>query len=373
MLMIVVSIIVLVVVVEAVSYLIYRSGSFKDIRRFYDTVLKKKREGKGDISTFSLRYTEHPFLGLSLNPDFKDSFGEKIHNKYGFRHKDDFEDVKSKDVIYCPGGSMVYCNLIEKNSDTWPNVLENKLKDSTKNENIQLVNAACGGWTSYQSLIRFTAWIDTLKPKLLIMYHGKNDFVPFISGKLSQKELFPDYSNVMHSLHMSKLVRKLPHLAKFSHTTRVLYGAFINRAYMNVLLHIYGLKRAVTQDEAKEGLERITESNWESIMSRYKSFAALCKSRNIPILFVTQKVKKDLYRPYMSELNRRIKQLENRQENCFVYDFENDVRNDQELFYDDVHFNVDGAKLFADRLNNYIENNIPLFKPEVREIKNVKV
>jgi len=128
---------------------------------------------------------ENPFLSFSNNPDFRNSLGEKIHNRYGFRNSDDFLDKDSgKKIIYCAGDSSTYCNFIEKNEDAWPHILEDKLKEALDDKGIKVVNGACGGWTSYLSLIRFCAWVDILKPKLVIVYHGKTDFAPFIKGDI---------------------------------------------------------------------------------------------------------------------------------------------------------------------------------------------
>ena len=84
---------------------------------------------KGDAGSFACRYAEHPFLAMISNPGFRNSFGEKIHNKYGFRNKDDFSNIAKEDlIVYCAGGSSTYGTFIEKNEDTWPDVLETSLK-----------------------------------------------------------------------------------------------------------------------------------------------------------------------------------------------------------------------------------------------------
>src|SRR3989338_3926217 len=136
---------------EIASYLIYRSRSLKGIRNFYDSILRRP-SGKDDIRTFSLRYAEHPFLALTSNPEFRNSFGEKIHNKYGFRHTGDFTDIDSdRDfVVYCTGGSSTYCNFIERNEDTWPGQLEKRLSAISRNIKVRVVNGSCPGWTSFQ-------------------------------------------------------------------------------------------------------------------------------------------------------------------------------------------------------------------------------
>lgn len=352
-----------IVLIEIASYMIYRSKSLEGLRKLYSAVLKRK-ENVDDIRTFNLRYNEHPFLIMTANPDFRNSLGEKIHNRYGFREKDDFTDLGKggEVVIYCDGGSSTYCNFIERNEDTWPGVLEKDLNSALVNKKARVVNAAVSGWNSYQGLIRFSAWVDIMKPKLVIIYHGKNDLVPFAVGSPSVHEIFPDYSNVMHSVRFDLLAKKLPILAKCSYTGKVLYGVYMNHRYANMPWHIYHQTRALTVAEYESGLKRIGEREWEAILSRYRSFAAMCKHRNITALFVTQKVSRELYKPYMDELNRRIRSIESKEDNCFVYEFAEELQETKGLLDEGGHFTEDGARLFSGLLKEYILNNIPLFK-----------
>ena len=349
--------IAILIVLELTSYTICHKGPFKSIIKMHDILSKKNSKNRND-KTSMIRYIEHPFLGFSLSPEFRNSLGEKIHNKYGFRSMDDFDDINEKDVIYCAGGSSTYCINIEQNRNTWPNVLNGELKNITGDKKIQVINAACSGWTSFQSLIRFSGWIDVLKPKLVVIYHGKNDFAPFVNGKLSEKEIFPDYGNVMHSLRLSAIAKKIPDFIKFSYTAKVLYCAYLSRVYMNVLWRVYATNRNFTQKESNEGLKRINYKEWEFLISRYRSFAALCKERKIPILFVTQKVRMKRYEAYMEELNMRIKTLENKPDKCFVYDFDKEINDEPGILYDHIHFTEIGARFCGKAVANYIAKNI---------------
>jgi hypothetical protein len=363
---VIITIFLVLIIAEFIAYLIYRSGSFKDIRKFYDRLLGRDSAVR-NVETFTPRYSEHPFLAFSLNPEFRNPFGEKIHNKYGFRCKEEFEDLNDKDLVYCIGGSSTYCAFIEKNEDTWPDILNGELTRASHNEKLKVINGACGGWTSYQSLIRFLAWIDVLKPKLVIVYHGKNDFAPFVNGKLSEKEIYPDYGNVMRSLRLDGITKRFSVLSRASYICRVLYGAYVSRKYLYVLLHIYGSSRKLTREEAKQGLKRVGPKEYEFIMSRYRTFAALCKDRKIPILFVTQKVETQQYKPYMEELNRGIKALECREKGCFVYDFDKEVPNKEGLLYDHIHFTPFGGRIFAKYVKDFIIKNVPSFKGQRNE------
>jgi hypothetical protein len=346
---------------ELASFIIY--GCKRDIRELLDIVLKKRRAG--DVRTFELRYAEHPFLAYTLNPKFRNSFGETIHNKYGFRCNDDFQDIKNKIVVYCAGDSSTYCNFIEKNEKTWPYKLEKKLRDAYKTEDIKVINGGCGAWTSFQSLIRFSSWIDVLKPDFVIVYHGKTDFIPFINGKSSEKEVFPDYGNVMNSFTFDVIARTLARLSDITYTGRILYGLYVNYKYDDISFHVYNLKRSKHHKEMKKNLERITSTEWDYILSRYNAFAALCRNNGIPVLFVTQAGNSKLYEPYMERLNNKIKSLEDGSRECYVYDFDNDIKNVKDILQDSVHFTESGAEICADSICRYITQKF-------LSIKNVK-
>lgn len=351
-------ILLIIVFLEFGAYLIYRGH--KDIKEQLKILLKK--EQKGDIRTLTSQYVPHPFLTFSLNPDFRNSFGEKIHNKYGFRQDDDFTELSSKTVIYCVGASSTYCNFIDRNKDTWPVLLEKKLQEELHNDDIKVINAGCGGWNTYQSLIRFVAWVDVLKPKLVIVYDGKNDFSTFINARQSISEVFPDYGNIVCSLRFDFFVRNLSALSKYTYVGKLLYGIYVNTKYYSIARHVYNMKESLTIKEAEERLKRIGSREWDSIFSRFRSFAALCAYRNIKILFITQKVINHIFDPYMTVLNEKIKSLESRAQGCFVYDFDNDVSNPQDLLLDQVHFNQHGAKFFSERVKNFIIQNTSLLE-----------
>ncbi|MCQ9206935.1 MAG: SGNH/GDSL hydrolase family protein, partial [Omnitrophica bacterium] len=338
-------------VAEVTAYTIYRSGSFEDLRKMYNT-LRKRNQTAGDAQTFTPRYAEHPFLAYGLNPDFRNPSGEKIHNKYGFRSKSDFTDVEGKTVVYCAGGSSTYCNFIDRNEDTWPEALGRELRTVLNDENLKTINAGCGGWTAYQSLIRFLAWVDILKPKLVVIYHGKNDVTPFANAKLSTREIFPDYGNIIHSLRFDGIIKRFPLFSRLGNIGKVFYGMHLNRKYLNIMRYVYAAEEKLTEKKAREGLKRIGAKEWEFIMSRYRSFAAVCKDRKTSILFVIQKVRSDLYAPYMEELNRRIKCLENKEEGCFVYDFDKDTENIANMLYDHIHFTPFGAATCGRSIKN---------------------
>ncbi len=366
---IVLILIVLCAVIESLSYAIYRTN--RNVREIARDMLGKKRPPSSDIETFMLRYAEHPFLGYALNPEFRNSFGEAIHNTCGFRFEGDLYNLDGT-VVYCAGDSSTYCNGIERNKDTWPALLQNALRTHPSYKEAVVVNGGCGAWTSFQSLIRFLTWVDVIRPQLVIVYHGKTDFIPFMAGDASVRKIFPDYSNIMCSLRMGALARAWGALARFSYAGKIAYGAYVNTAYENIHWKVLRQKKAKLPNEIRKGLRRVTPEAFDFIFSRYRSFVDACVARKIPILLVTQRVASVLYRPYMSELNDRIRSLACAPEGVYVYDFDREASGADRFLFDSVHFTHEGVRFFSERLRDFICSQIiPPLRGKARETSEV--
>ena len=108
------------------------------------------------------------------------------------------------------------------------------------------------------------------------------------------------------------------------------------------------------------GLERIRDIDWQALISRYRSFIAICKYRNIKLVFVTQKVNSEIYGRYMKELNDRIKKLENHEDGCYVYDFAPEAPDN--ILIDSVHLTREGCVFLAGKVSEYIKRNIDVDK-----------
>lgn len=285
-----------------------------------------------------LRFKEHPFLLFNGNPEFINCYGEKIHNEYGFRGNWTINELNEIDKkIYCMGESSTYCAYIERNEDTWAERLGSKL-------GIKVINGGGSGWTSIQSLMRFITYVDLIKPFLIIIYQGKNDFHPFVNGNLNMKTIDIDYGNVIHPIKIGRTAKILSDFKIFSEFMER-YGHGKAR---NVLWQIYG-RKPFTQEEVRQGLGRVSSLNWQGLLSRYKSIVALCKYRGIKVLFVTQKVENPVYEKYMSFLNDNIKGFKD----CLIYDFAS-VKIPKGTLLDTTHFSIKGCDLFSDKLYEFI-------------------
>jgi len=354
----IITIVVILVISEAISYLICRSN--QDIKEILKKALKMER--KGDVSTLMYRYAEHPFLNFYPRPYYKNSYNQKIHNKFGFRADDDFENIDNNLTVYCVGASATYCNFIEENEKTWPCILEKRLKSEIGNDRIKVINGGCGAWTTLQSLTRFASWVDMLKPKLVIVYDFKNDFSVFANTNLPPSDVMPDYVNVMKPLRFDKLTTFLPWIAQYSYVAKVLYGNHVNSKYLNVRFHTFTLKEIPTHEQVEERLNKVTDKELDLTISRFKSFISICAYRKINILFVGQKVIGGVFRSYVMRLNDKVKSLEDHDKGCYFYDFNRDGHDEKDLFFDNMHFTPRGAEVFAECVKEHITKNVSILK-----------
>ncbi len=120
-----------------------------------------------------LKYTPHPYLRYYPTPNYIS--GRNKHNSLGYRG-DEIEMPKPEGRfrIVCIGGSTTYTNDAIDYKMSYPYLLERKLK-AKGYENIDVVNAGVGGWTSWESLINFEIRLLELEPDIIIIYHGIND------------------------------------------------------------------------------------------------------------------------------------------------------------------------------------------------------
>ncbi len=72
------------------------------------------------------------------------------------------------------GGSTTYTALVDDYTKSYPALLEEYLKGA-EYENIDVVNAGAGSWSTWESLINFELKVLDLDPDLVIVYHAIND------------------------------------------------------------------------------------------------------------------------------------------------------------------------------------------------------
>jgi lysophospholipase L1-like esterase len=135
--------------------------------------------------------TPHPYMTYINTPKFTKD-GLKQHNNLGYRDSADISFKKDSNCIriLAIGGSTTYGDGVNNPNETWPKVLENMLKESLTNNNIEVINAGLSWATSAELLNHYIFQNRYLSPDIVIIHTGINDIQPLMFDDYS-----PDYSN----------------------------------------------------------------------------------------------------------------------------------------------------------------------------------
>ena len=304
-----------------------------------------------------IRYAPHPLTNWSLNPNFMNKHGIKVHNKEGFRKANndisyfdfDKEEQKNEFKIICLGGSTTYCTDIEKNEDTWPFLLNNSLKE----KNVRVFNFGVAHFTTLNAIIRLISWINTIKPNLVILMLAKNDLNLLTNMSKKQKFFLPDFQNIMMSFGQAitptlpRLLYKIPlfklyGLKKLAHIS---YGGF------NVLYR--------SSPNSKELEKRINSTFLDEMRYRTNTIFNICKSSNCNVLYIPEICstngihRKILYESFYEKVISDIKT----HKNVKLFDPRGSIPENNKYFQDVVHFTKDGCIMFSRLVSNFIQKN----------------
>lgn len=122
------------------------------------------------------RFVEHHYLNYAGSPTYNVQDGLNIHNSFGYRGPE-IEQPKPKGRfrIVALGGSTTYTTQVENWREDYPRVLQQRLRDHYKYDDIEVVNAGLGGYSSWESLINLVFKALDLEPDMIIIHHGIND------------------------------------------------------------------------------------------------------------------------------------------------------------------------------------------------------
>lgn len=159
------------------------------ILEFLLRIVKYQRSGKLEIFAIKLdkkkkylAFKPHTYLGYAkskniTNPRFPS-------NNAGFAGTKDVNITPDKNlntvrIVVC-GCSTVEQNDLDREPKfdpelTWPKSMENNLNKSNKEENYEVINAGCSGYTILESTIHLLTKCVPYKPDYAILYQGIND------------------------------------------------------------------------------------------------------------------------------------------------------------------------------------------------------
>ncbi len=120
------------------------------------------------------RYRPHRYLGYALTPNFAKD--KNRHNAHGFRGAEiPVPKPEGEFRIVCVGGSTTYTSDVLDDEYAYPAVLE-KVLHNTGKTHVRVINAGCGGWTTWESLVNLELRVcGELEPDLVVIYHAIND------------------------------------------------------------------------------------------------------------------------------------------------------------------------------------------------------
>tara|TARA_Y100001970_G_scaffold155498_1_gene190351 strand:+ start:774 stop:1904 length:1131 start_codon:yes stop_codon:yes gene_type:complete len=329
-----------------------------------------------DVSAYSLNsknrmgdafmFAPHTFTNWSLNPTYKNKYGELVHTIEGFRKTNPHDSIlklieENKDSynIVCIGGSTTHCDDMDKYEDTWPAKLQEELKD----RKVVVFNFAVGAWGTLQSLIRCTTWLPIIKPQLLIFYQAKNDLTPIVNLTLDEKKIYPDYQNV-YGQFGENLITKYPKWFRFIPLYYLLFYYFI---YLKRIRQ-YGLNIIYKSwpKPAKfnpAGIKRLTEGLIENILFRHEMILVMCNKINSKVLYIPEIVNEvgkpvDIYsKTLKNKIFPRIYEMLKKYKHVMWYDMKDNIPNNNKYFIDKMHFTKEGNELFAKKISEIIKKN----------------
>ena len=125
------------------------------------------------------RMEPHPYLGYVPKPGFRSLPGDAqqcSHNSLGFRGKEtSWEKPPGVFRIVTNGGSSVYGQSESNDDAVWSARLEGYLNEKQPSKHVEVINAGCSGWTSFEMMINLELRVMDLHPDVVLIYETVND------------------------------------------------------------------------------------------------------------------------------------------------------------------------------------------------------
>jgi len=302
--------------------------------------------GKGFV------YCPHPFTNWSLNPSYRNRFGESEHTVEGFRKTQGESSIlqlvnENPDSykIVCIGGSTTYCTGVERYRHTWPALLRKRLNK----HNTLVFNFGVAHWATIQSIIRCVTWLPVVRPDLLIFYQAKNDLNALTNMMDDERHAYPDYQNVM---------RQFSQALKIGFPKPLLFIPFF------ALLEIRRLRRLSFRNlyRVKPDIRRIPKflnnDVINGIVFRTKALFKICEAMNCRVMYIPEIVREGEYRATLYKgVYNRISQIIRQCDNVDLFEIRGRIPETEEFFTDKMHFNDRGCSTFAERIAEEIFKN----------------
>jgi hypothetical protein len=110
---------------------------------------------------------------------------DKTVNRYGFISTPDLlldKPTNTLRIAFIGGSSTAGTGVDLPDRETWPWKVAARLRKAYTNQNIEFINAAVGGYCSFESYGRLWSRVRFFSPDILVVYHGWNEMFYFNSG-----------------------------------------------------------------------------------------------------------------------------------------------------------------------------------------------
>jgi hypothetical protein len=123
---------------------------------------------------------EDAYSGYVAKPMATKNQDGKTVNRFGFISTPDLSEHKKKRTIRIAfiGGSSTAAGRLS-DEETWPYKTTALIRASYKERDVEYINAALGGYTSFESYGRFWSRVRLFEPDIVVVNHGWNDMYYF--------------------------------------------------------------------------------------------------------------------------------------------------------------------------------------------------
>ncbi len=344
-----------------------------------------------NVSKVTYSYVWPPNLEYVFFPNssiFHGISGESVFtiNSLGYRGIK-FKEHENEYRILIVGGSTSE-SLYLDNEEAWPYLLMNELKETKDNKKVITMNIGKSGHGLRNNILALKYLPKDYEPDLIIMLTGANDML----FKLSRKEGWEPFNE-----------------NEFNNTESYTFSVYPGYTWKSTIIYnVYKVldlkfKKIKPQDGigntlVENRLKRKNAKNWinetpdlnlalEDYERNLKRVINLSKEKNITLIFLTQPYLwkenmtqeedaslwmtndfGEIYYPTetmiysIDAFNKRLLKVCKNNKDIFCIDLDKDVPKTLDYFYDDMHFNENGARFVSEKLSLYIKENLLEFK-----------
>lgn len=296
---------------------------------------------------------------------------------HGLRYPRELAVPKPSGVyrIFCVGGSTTECTYLD-DADAWPARVETALRSRFAWRAIELINAGFSGLTSADHVVQIEEQLLQMEPDCIVLMAGMNDHIrrnsPAKPEGGSWSKLAMDYSMTVRRLVPAWR-------AIFGNTGGV--GSYAMDASGEIYRRLRAACAATPMAPDTREFDALTDPlpYFESNIAR---IADVCRESGVTLVLVTHPtiyselppgdVKSLLWMKAilevggtqapmswhvaeMKRLNDRTRRFA-REHNLILIDADAALPKSSEVFYDDCHLNVAGARLLGDMVTKEMES-----------------